>query len=94
MRVLACPRRPRKSRSCFERMPLTICGMTRVAVADDAGEQLLAGLELADHVAAELVLDGRRAVAGLLQLSERGGAGVTSCGGISGDVARDDRRTR
>ena len=29
----------------------------RVAVADDAGEQLFAGLELADDVAAQLVLD-------------------------------------
>ena len=28
MRVFACPRRPRKSRSCFDRMPLMICGMT------------------------------------------------------------------
>ncbi len=28
MRVLACPRRPRNSRSCLERMPLMICGMT------------------------------------------------------------------
>ena len=47
MRVLAWPRRPRNSRSCLERMPLTICGMTRVAIADDAGEELFAGLELA-----------------------------------------------
>ena len=29
----------------------------RVAVADDAGEELFAGPQLADHVAAQLVLD-------------------------------------
>ena len=58
--------------------------MTRVAVADDAGEQLFAGLELADDVAAELVLDRDGAVAGLLELAEGRGAGMTHGRAFSG----------
>src|SRR5207248_2786030 len=67
----------------------------RIAVADDAGEQLLAGLELADDVPPQFVLDGARAVAGLFQLPKRGGAGMThaeiSPGRYSGKTTVDDR---
>ena len=57
MRVFACPRRPRNSRSCLDEDAVDDLRDDRVAVADDAGEQLFAGAELVDHVPAELVLD-------------------------------------
>ena len=42
----------------------------RLVVADDAGEQRLAGLQLADEVVADFLLDRPRAIAGLPQIAE------------------------
>ena len=57
MRLFACPRRPSRMKLCRERIALTSCGTTRVVVADDAGEERLAGPELAHQVLTDFVLD-------------------------------------
>ena len=54
----------------------------RVLVAHDDGEQLLAGLDLGDRVAAQLLLHGDRGPSGVPELAEGGGRG---CGAPSGD---------
>ena len=44
---------------------LTSCGIDGLVVADDAGEERLAGLQLADEVVADFLLDRPRAIARL-----------------------------
>ena len=57
-------------------------GEDGVAVADDSGEELFAGLELVDDVAAELVFDGAGAVAGFFELADGCGTRMTHVGMI------------
>ena len=57
---------------CRDRIALTSCGIDGVVVADDAGEERLAGLQLPNQVVANLLLDRARLRAAMLpQLAER-----------------------
>ena len=59
MRVFAWPRSPRRMKLCLREQRVDELRDDGVVVADDAGKQRLAGLELGDQVGAELVFDGR-----------------------------------
>ena len=57
MRLLAWPRRPSRMKLCRDSTALTICGHDGVVVADDAGEDRVAGAQARDQVVADFVFD-------------------------------------
>ena len=72
-RLLAWPFSPRNSMSCWARMAMLSSGMHGVVVADDAGIQLLAGLQLGEEVVVDFLLDGFGCPAAVAEFGQRGG---------------------
>ena len=76
IRVFACPRSPRRMKSCRDRDRVDQFGDDGLVVTDDAGEDLLAAGKLDHQVVPHLVLDGPLRISHAAQRTDGRGSGV------------------